>query len=136
MAGQTQALTASNIKYLLVLYELRPGNSGTRCVRIAEMLGVTKPSVHTMINTLKGMGLVRKDLYGVVSFTESGLKLTERYSGYFELISSYFSRILPDKADVRAAACAIMAELPEESLQCFAANVEASFKAQNECERK
>ena len=119
MANQNQPLTASNIKYLLVLYNICPANTGTRCVRIAQTLGITKPSVHTMINTLKGMGLVRKDLYGAVSFTEQGLALTERYNKYFDLISSYFSEILPEETDARAAACALMAELSETSLNIF-----------------
>lgn len=119
MANQNTTLTASNIKYLLVLYHISPANTGTRCVRIAENLGVTKPSVHTMMNTLKDMGLVQKDLYGSVSFTEKGLALTERYSEYFDLISSYFSEILPEEADAKSAACALLAELPEKSLSIF-----------------
>ena len=116
MANRNQPLTASNIKYLLVLYNICPDNSGTRCVRIAETLGVTKPSVHAMINTLKSMELVKKDLYGEVSFTEKGLALAQGYNKYFDLISSYFGEILPEEADVMSVACAVMAELPEESI--------------------
>ena len=119
MVNQNQPLTASNIKYLLVLYNICPDNSGTRCVRIAETLGITKPSVHTMINTLKSMELVQKDLYGEVSFTEKGLALAKRYNKYFVMISSYFGEILPKEADARTVACAVMAELPEESINVF-----------------
>lgn len=119
MTGSKQALTASNIKYLLVLNDLCPDNCGVRCVRIAEALGITKPSVHAMINTMKDMGIVKKDSYGAVFFTDKGLKLSKRYSEYFKLIGRYFSRFLPNESDARSAACAIMAELPEESLTAF-----------------
>ena len=44
-------LTASNIKYLLVLKDLDAGRKGTRCVDVASKLGVSRPSVYTMINS-------------------------------------------------------------------------------------
>lgn len=126
MANYNQPLTASNIKYLLVLYNICPENSGVRCVRIAETLGITKPSVHAMINTLKNMELVTKDLYGEVAFTKKGLALAERYNGYYDLINKFFGKILPDEKDAHSAACAVMAELSEESLCMFCKRCENS----------
>lgn len=116
MANQKRALTASNIKYLLALYKLSPDSSGIRCVRLAETLGVTKPSVHTMINTLKDMNLVLKDGYGAVSFTNEGEKIAGQYSRYYEFISSYLSGLLPESVDMRSATCAILSEVSTEHL--------------------
>lgn len=66
MANRKSSLTASNIRYLIAIRKLCEDGNGTRCVRIAEVLGVSKPSVHTMINSLKELDLVRKDRYGEV----------------------------------------------------------------------
>ncbi|ARP50472.1 MULTISPECIES: metal-dependent transcriptional regulator [Caproicibacterium] len=117
MTNRKQILTASNIKYLLALYALNSDGSGTRCVRIAEALGITKPSVHAMIDTLKEMKLVRKDLYGAVSFTDTGRELARKYSKYYEVLCSYLRVLLPDESDVGSAACALMAEVEPEHLE-------------------
>ncbi len=116
MANSKNELTVSNIRYLLVMYDLCEGGTGTRCVRIAEALGLSKPSVHAMVNTLKDMQLVHKDSYGVVSFTEQGQKLAEQYSGYFRTISGLFEALLPDSSDVRSAACALLSEIGPDHL--------------------
>lgn len=117
MANSRTTLTASNIKYLLVLYDLCKASGETRCVRIAEVLGLSKPSVHTMMNTLKDMKLVRKDLYGTVTFTETGKELAEQYTKYFERLCSWFEAIFPNSADIRLAACAVMSEMRAEHLE-------------------
>lgn len=117
MANSKTTLTASNIKYLLVIYDLCKASGETRCVRIAEVLGLSKPSVHTMIGTLKDMELVHKDLYGTVTFTETGKELAEQYTKYFEQISSWFEAILPNSADIRPAVCAVMSEMSAELLE-------------------
>lgn len=116
MANQKLILTASNIKYLLVLYELSPNNSGAKGVRLAEILGVTKPSVHTMIDTLKKFGLVRKDFYGEIFFTDEGICLAKKYNKYYKALCGYLQDCLSSKSDIRSAACALMAEVPQTSL--------------------
>ena len=92
MANRKQILTASNIKYSLALYALNPDSTGIRCIRLAKALGVSKPSVHKMISTLKDMKLVRKDLYGTVSFTDTGHELARQYSGYYETLYIYLKK--------------------------------------------
>ncbi|HHZ07089.1 MAG TPA: hypothetical protein GX401_10000 [Clostridiales bacterium] len=116
MANQKQALTAANIKYLLALYSLDPSGQGIRSVRLAEFLDITKPSVHTMIGTLKDRKLVRKDIYGTVSFTEEGKSLAQKYSEYYDVVCDYLDALLSDESDIKAATCALLAEIPENSL--------------------
>ena len=48
MTNQNPTLTAANIRYLLVIRELDAEKRGARCIDVAKILGVTKPSVTTM----------------------------------------------------------------------------------------
>ena len=52
MTNAPKPLTASAIKYLLILLELCKNETGARCMDIAGQLHVTKPSVHSMIGNL------------------------------------------------------------------------------------
>ena len=71
----TKTLTASNIRYLLIMQRLDPENKGTRCTDVAEKLKCSKPSVHNMMHTLRDMGIIRRDAYGE-SFWRSGMAAT------------------------------------------------------------
>jgi len=117
VTNRRKYLTASNIKYLLVLYELCGTSGETRCVRVAQTLGLSKPSVHTMIDTLKGRNLVHKDLYGMISLTAAGTELAKKYADYYGVISAWLEPVLCDSIDKRIAVCAILAEMSPERLQ-------------------
>ena len=43
MTNRNPALTAANIRYLLVIRELDTEKRGARCIDVAKALGVTKP---------------------------------------------------------------------------------------------
>lgn len=116
MASSKITLTASNIKYILALNFLCKGSSSTRSISLAKMLGVTKPSVHTGINTLKKMNLVDKDRYGTVSLTSEGKKIANQYSKYYEQVSNSLSIMLTDPCDIWSATCAVLAQVPPERL--------------------
>lgn len=77
MTNGNPALTAANIRYLLVIRELDTEKRGARCIDVAKALGVTKPSVTTMIVTLRGFGLVTKEKYGTVHLTKIGREKAE-----------------------------------------------------------
>ena len=59
-------LTTTNIKYLIAINQLYNNQNGVRCTDLANMLGVSKPSVHRMIETMKNIGLIDKDRYGEI----------------------------------------------------------------------
>lgn len=117
MANRKGSLTASNIRYLIAIGKLCEDGNGTRCVRIAEILGVSKPSVHTMINSLKKLDLVRKDRYGEVFFTEEGSRLANIYTEQFELLRRRISEFIPNKEAATAAVCAVLAEVGQDELE-------------------
>ena len=45
---------------------------GVRSTDLARSIGVTKPSVYTMAKSLCSLGLVEKDRYGAIRFTQDG----------------------------------------------------------------
>lgn len=118
MAEEKQlSLTQANIRYLLAIEALDRNDSGVRCVDVAQTLGITKPSVHSMMNTLKQLSLLEKSRYGMIHLTEEGKRVAQRYQGWFNSISHHFAPLLTDERDVTVVACALMAELPEGSMQ-------------------
>jgi Mn-dependent DtxR family transcriptional regulator len=123
MANQEKALTASNIKYLLVMRNLYTDGKGIRSTDIAKALGITKPSVHTMIKALQSMELATKDRYGIIWFTDNGKELADRYTEYFETVLNRLHTFLPEDVDTRAAACAMIAELTEDDIKAMCENI-------------
>lgn len=132
MANPHITLTASNIKYLLVLKELNQTDGGVRCASIAEALGVSRPSVHRMIDTLKELGLVQKSRYGMVFFTRQGQVLAEQYSIYYCIVCRYFAAVLLEETDKKAAAFALLAEIPLDSIAAMCSCMEVEMQRRTE----
>ena len=110
------ALTAANIRYLLAIEDLDRDGKGVRCVDVAQALGITKPSVHSMVDSMKDMGLLEKTHYGVIRLTDLGRSTADRYQVYFQTICRHFTQFLPQRQDVLAAAFALLSELKLESV--------------------
>ena len=110
------ALTAANIRYLLAIEDLDRDGKGVRCVDVAQALGITKPSVHSMVDSMKDMGLLEKPHYGVIRLTDLGRSTADRYQVYFQTICRHFTQFLPQRQDVLAAAFALLSELKLESV--------------------
>ena len=91
MMNAPKPLTASAIKYLLVLLELCKNETGARCMDIAGQLHVTKPSVHSMIGNLCSAGLAEKKKYGNVFLTPAGRAEAERYAGCCQQLSVFLT---------------------------------------------
>ena len=110
------ALTAANIRYLLAIEDLDRDGKGVRCVDVAQALGITKPSVHSMVDSMKDMGLLEKPHYGVIRLTDLVRSTADRYQVYFQTICRHFTQFLPQRQDVLAAAFALLSELKLESV--------------------
>ena len=102
-------LTTTNIKYLIAINQLYNNQNGVRCTDLANMLGVSKPSVHRMVETMKNTGLIDKDRYGKIFFTQEGQELAEKYSSYYDSFSNSLWRIVPAEIDIMSGICAFFA---------------------------
>ncbi len=110
-------LTTTNIKYLITINQIYNTEKGVRCTDVANILGVSKPSVHRMVENMKNMGLIDKDRYGEIFFTEIGEELAAKYSRYYEAFSHQFGHFLTDEVDKISGICAFLAEFTTESIE-------------------
>jgi Mn-dependent DtxR family transcriptional regulator len=115
--NETQILSASNIRYLIALNALDK-EGGIRCVDIAEELGVTRPSVHRMVEMLCDRDLVKQAKYGMVFLTKEGRELAARYAEYYDIVCGFLCQklTLPPE-DSKNAAFALLAGIPDERIE-------------------
>ena len=109
MTNPRLAVSASVVRYLLALDALK-SSGGIRTIDVARHLNVKKPSAHTMLNNLRDAGILTKDELGIAH-------LTSRYRRYYCAVASALARALPPSADVKNAACTLVAELSEQVLE-------------------
>lgn len=121
-----RTFTATHIRYLLTMDELDPENEGLRCVDIAVALGLSKPSVHGMMNTFTAWGLVKKQTYGDVFMTPDGRAAARQYRRYYTAVAGLLGRSFPELRDVRTATCSLLAEIPSQSLEKLCSRCEAA----------
>ncbi len=100
MPTEKDVLSAANIKYLLALNRLSNEEKGIKCIDIAAMLKVSKPSVHEMMKNMDRLELINKSKYGTVFLTEKGKVLSDMYSGYYYTIREYFQNVLNTSEDI------------------------------------
>lgn len=118
MNENKQTLTASHINYLIVLYRLDGGDKGIRCVDIAKALGISKPSVHKMMNILSTMKLVKKTKYGTVFLMEDGKNTATQYNQYYEIMRGYFEECFRlSHNEAKRSALAVLSELSTDNTQ-------------------
>lgn len=117
-------LTPANIRYLVVIGNLDKNCGGVRCVEIADVLGVSKPSVHTMMKTLEGMNLVNKSRYGMVFLTSEGSAIAEICREYYDIIFQHFQKDLQFESSLaKSATYALIAEIPLDKIKIMCKHI-------------
>lgn len=109
-------ITPSKENYLKVLLELS-GSEEARSSDVAKALGITKASVSCMMKRLREEGYVAKEKYGAVTLTEKGLEEAANVKRRYNLLKSFFVRILNVDATTAAEdACRIEHIISPESI--------------------
>ncbi len=111
-----KTLTASNIRYLLAMRELSSDLSGVKSKDIAASLGLSKPSVHNMMDTLTDMGLVSKNAYGAAFLTEQGIALADRYSKCYDIFYSLLSQYPGSIENLSGVVCYLLSQMTENGI--------------------
>ena len=112
-------LTAVNLKYLQAIYEISRKEQVVSSAAIARKLGVTKPSVAKMLESLAAKKLLTKKHYGKVCLTATGLHIAMD----FEIRIQTFVKLLPrlglhlQEAELYSGASALASSLPPDILQ-------------------
>jgi len=116
MQKKTQ-LTAAHVRYLIALKRLNNAD-GIKGSDIANELNLTKPSVHSMMDTFLSLNYINKKPGGQVFLTDHGLQkavfFEEKYTNIKNRMFLDNHRI--DRTAERAI-CAFIAELSEECLE-------------------
>ncbi|MBQ5754193.1 MAG: MarR family transcriptional regulator [Oscillospiraceae bacterium] len=108
--------SSAHLRYLMAIYQLAQNKPEVSSVEVARVLEVSKPAVARMLKLLQEQELVEKKPYGRIFLTEKGLFLARSCQAYAEELC----RIFPDGGlgltpeEVRRAACAAVAALPQE----------------------
>jgi len=99
-------LTASLEDYLEAIFNLAGRASVARSKDIAQMLGVSKPSVTEALQVLKKKGLANYKPYGSVTLTESGRAAGAEIARRHTILKSFFVSVLGVDGDMaQEAAC-------------------------------
>lgn len=111
--------TPTHLSYLLMIRQLDWDAKGVRSVDIAVALGLSKPSVHHMLEMFAREGLIERKSYGVAFLTEAGEALAQKYAQYYDAVEQFLQEGFPQLEQPRAAVCTLLAEIPEHALQAL-----------------
>ena len=110
-------LTDALIRCLLALLSLTRLGGEIASKDVSTVLGVSRPSVHRMLENLGKAGLTEKKPYGAVKLTEEGLHLAEELEARRDRLLLLFTRRFGLSMDQSAlAATLLLSGLNEESL--------------------
>ena len=113
-------LTVNQIRFLLAVLSLTTMGEDVASKNIARILGITRPSVHGMLEQMIERGFIEKARYGRARLTEEGLAVAQALEARRDKLMLLFIRrdALPmDEALI--AATSLMGVLKEESLQAL-----------------
>lgn len=115
-AQETASLSASAIRYLLVIHSFSIDGGGVRSAVIADRIGVSRPSVHKMMESLGKAGLIHKNGYGAVFLTEEGERMAGLYENCYTRLKVRLTDLLPEDTDFSQAACMLLSVLTPDGL--------------------
>jgi Mn-dependent DtxR family transcriptional regulator len=87
-------LTESAQDYIKVLLDLSKKDSKIHSAEVAATLGVSRASVSRAMSMLKDNGYIKKEKYGTISLTKSGLKAANIIKRRNEILTNFMIDIL------------------------------------------
>lgn len=111
-------LTDSNLRYLLAIHHLAQQNTEVSPLALAQVMGVTKPSVTSILTSLMKQGVIVRRRYGQIYITDRGVLYARYYDDLVETILQHFP--LADMGftpeECRNAAIAMAVSLPAKEI--------------------
>ena len=83
-------LTDSNLRYLLTIHHLAQQSTEVSPLALAQAMGVTKPSVTSILTSLMKQGVIVRRRYGKIYITDRGVLYARYYDELVEKIQSPF----------------------------------------------
>lgn len=92
-------MTQSLEDYLEVIGNLNEKNNNPRVKDIAEILKVSKPSVHTALHQLENKGMITHEHYGAITITKIGAKRYSAIKHRHDTLKQYLIQVLGVSAE-------------------------------------
>ena len=105
--------------YLEAMLMLKEQRGYVRSIDVAEMLGVTKPSVSYATKRLRENGYISLDPAGMIQLTEPGLEIAERVYERHCLLTELFIGLGVSPETAREDACKIEHDLSAETFDAI-----------------
>ena len=105
--------------YLEAMLMLKEKRGYIRSIDVAEMLGVTKPSVSYATKRLRENGYISLDSAGMIQLMEPGLEIAERVYERHRLLTELFIGLGVSPETARADACKIEHDLSAETFDAI-----------------
>ena len=115
----TMTIHKSAEDYLEAMLMLKEQRGYVRSIDVAEMLGVTKPSVSYATKRLRENGYISLDHAGMIQLTEPGLEIAERIYERHRLLTELFIGLGVSPETAREDACKIEHDLSAETFDAI-----------------
>ena len=109
--------------YLEAMLMLKEKRGFIRSVDVANLLGVTKPSVSYATKRLRENGYITMDESSFITLTPSGMEIADRIYTRHKTLTDFFIRLGVDEALAREDACKVEHDLSEETFQALCRHV-------------
>lgn len=105
--------------YLEAILRLRESKGQVRSVDIAQLLGVTKPSVSFAMKNLRENEFICMDRDNLITLTEKGEEIAGRIYDRHRTITTFLMKIGVEEAVAREDACKLEHDISEESFNAL-----------------
>lgn len=109
--------------YLEAMLMLKEKNGYIRSIDIAELLGVTKPSVSYATKGLRESGHITMDKDGLITLTEKGMEVAASMLDRHKALTAFLVMLGVDKSVATTDACKLEHDLSEESFAAICEHV-------------
>lgn len=87
-------LSSSMEDYLREIYVLTQKNDEVRVTDVAQLLGISKPSVNRAMNTLKEQGYIEHEHYGTIKLTKAGAEAGKSVYDTYKVVYKFLTDVL------------------------------------------
>jgi Mn-dependent transcriptional regulator len=105
--------------YLEAMLMLKEKHGFIRSIDIAQLLGVTKPSVSYATKRLREAGYIEMGDENLITLTDSGMEIAKRMYSRHKLLTDIFIRLGVDEKTAREDACKVEHDLSEKTFEAL-----------------
>ena len=113
--GDKVKIQESAENYLETILSLKSKKNEVRSIDVANELGFSKPSISRAVSLFKQEGYITVDEHGIISLTETGLRIARRVSERHETLMKFLISIGVSEKTAEDDACRIEHVISEEA---------------------